>query len=84
MGGHSLLDESIVFVGSNVQDVALHTKTNMPFLLAGNGGGLRTGRYLVHDHPSHNDLLSRLLNFFGDARTTFEDPMYCSAPLATL
>jgi len=84
MGGHSLLDESIVFVGSNVQDTALHTKANMPFLLAGNGGGLRTGRYLVHDHPSHNDLLSRIANFFGDPRTTFGDPSYCSAPLATL
>jgi hypothetical protein len=84
MGGHSLLDESIVFFGSNLQDPNLHTKTNMPFLLAGNGGGLRTGRYLVHDHPSHNDLLSRLANFFGDMRTTFGDPSYCTAPLATL
>ncbi|MEO8180294.1 MAG: DUF1552 domain-containing protein [Deltaproteobacteria bacterium] len=84
VGGHSLLDESIVFFGSNLQDAATHTKTNMPFLLAGNGGGLRTGRYLVHDHPSHNDLLSRLVNFFGDPRTTFGDPKYCSAPLATL
>jgi hypothetical protein len=53
-------------------------------LLAGNGGGLRTGRYLVHDHPSHNDLLSRLTNFFGDPATTFGDPLHCSAPLASL
>jgi hypothetical protein len=84
MGGHSLLDESVVFFGSNLQDPALHTKKNMPFLLAGNGGGLRTGRYLVHDHPSHNDLLSRLANVFGDMRTTFGDPTYCTTPLATL
>jgi hypothetical protein len=84
MGGHSLLDESVVFFGSNLQDAELHTKANMPFLLAGNGGGLRTGRYLVHDHPSHNDLLTRLLNLFGDTRTTFGDPNYCSAPLTTL
>ena len=45
-GGHSLLDESVVFFGSNIQHPATHSKADMPFLLAGNGGGLRTGRYL--------------------------------------
>jgi hypothetical protein len=61
MGGHSLLDESVVFFGSNVQDPATHVKTSMPFLLGGRGGGLRAGRNLTYDHPSHNDLLVSLL-----------------------
>lgn len=41
MGGHTLLDESVVFFGSELQDPPTHTKNNMPFMLAGGGGGLR-------------------------------------------
>jgi hypothetical protein len=82
MGGHTLLDESIVFFGSNLQDPSNHSKANMPFLLAGNGGGLRTGRFLQFAHPSHNDLLVRIANLFGDPRTTFGDPDYCTGALA--
>jgi hypothetical protein len=73
MGGHSLLSESVVFIGSHIQGPADHLKKSMPFLLAGGGGGLRTGRYLEYDHPPHNDLLVALLNLFGDPRTTFGD-----------
>lgn len=81
MGGHSLLDESVVFYGSHVQHVALHTKTNMPFILAGGGGGLRTGRYLKYEGRSHNDLLVSIFNLFGDPRTAFGDTRYCAGPL---
>jgi hypothetical protein len=84
MGGHSLLDESVVFFGSNIQNPATHMKTSMPFLLGGRGGGLRAGRNLTYDHPSHNDLLVALLNLFGDARTTFGSPMYCAGALPGL
>jgi hypothetical protein len=84
MGGHSLLDESIVFFGSNLQHPANHTKTDMPFLLAGNGGGLQSGRWLTFPSPSHNDLLARLANFYGDPRATFGDPRYSTAPLTGL
>jgi hypothetical protein len=82
MGGRSLLDESIVFFGSNLQHPATHSKTDMPFLLAGNGGGLRTGRYLQFAHPSHNDLLVRIANLFGDPRSTFGAPEHCKGALA--
>jgi hypothetical protein len=84
MGGHSLLDESVVFFGSEVQHPATHTKDNMPFLLAGGGGGLRAGRYLTYDHPSHNDLLVALLNLFGDPATTFGDTRDVEGPLTNL
>jgi hypothetical protein len=84
MGGHSLLDESVVFYGSHLQNVASHTKTDMPFVLAGGGGGLRTGRALSFDRASHNDLLSAMANLFGDPRTEFGDPTFATSPLAGL
>jgi len=52
----------------------------MPFLLAGNGGGLRTGRWVKYNHLSHNNLLVSILNLFGDTRQTFGDPTYCTGP----
>lgn len=84
MGGHSLLDETVVFYGSHLQNVATHTKTNMPFILAGGGGGLRPGRFLTYGGRSHNDLLVSILNLFGDPRTTFGDAQYCEGALDNL
>ncbi|RYZ06828.1 MAG: DUF1552 domain-containing protein [Myxococcales bacterium] len=82
--GKSLLDESIVFFGSNLQHPATHAKTDMPFLLAGSGGGLRTGRYVKKEHQSHNDLLVSLLNLCGDPRATFGAPAYCTGAMTGL
>jgi hypothetical protein len=84
MGGHTLLDESVVFFGSELADPPTHGKVGMPFLLAGNGGGLRTGRWVRYDRVSHNDLLVSILNLFGDPRQTFGDPEYSTGPLANL
>jgi hypothetical protein len=84
MGGHSLLDESVVFFGNELQDPPAHGKTNMPFLLAGGGGGLRTGRWLKYGGRSHNDLLVSVLNLFGDPRQRFGDPRYCTGPVDNL
>jgi hypothetical protein len=83
MGGRSLLDETVVFFGTELQHPATHAKKNMPFLLA--GGGLRTGRWVraATDAP-HNNLLVSLLNLFGDARTTFGDPRCCTGALPNL
>jgi hypothetical protein len=84
MGGHSLLDESIVFFGSELADPPTHRKVGMPFVLAGNGGGLRTGRWVRYPGVSHNDLLVSILNLFGDPRQTFGDPEYSAGPLTNL
>jgi hypothetical protein len=84
MGGHSLLDESVVFFGSHIQNPATHVKTSMPFVLAGGGGGLRTGRLLTFDHVSHNNLLVSLLQLFGDLSTTFGNPAMATGPLPNL
>ncbi|HEX2656963.1 MAG TPA: DUF1552 domain-containing protein, partial [Polyangia bacterium] len=84
LGDHSLLDETVVFFGSELQHPATHSKTDMPFLLAG-GGGLRTGRWVHYlDAPPHNNLLVALLNLYGDPRTTFGDPRCCTGALTGL
>jgi len=77
----SLLDETVIFFGSHIQSPATHSATDMPFLLAGSGGGLRTGRWQQYSHASHNDLLVSLLNLCGDPRMTFGNAKFCSGPL---
>jgi hypothetical protein len=84
MGGHSLLDESVVFFGSELQEPPSHAKNDMPFMLAGGGGGLRGGRWLQNGGRSHNDLLVAILNLFGDPRESFGTPEYCAGPLTNL
>jgi len=76
MGGHTLLDESVVFFGSELSHPGNHRKDNMPFILAGNGGGLKTGRHLKFPagQRTSNDLLVAILNLFGDPRTTYGEP----------
>lgn len=87
MGGHTLLDESVVFFGSELAQPPSHSKENMPFLVAGGGGGLRGGRFLRNEaipDNSHNNLLVAILNLFGDDSQVFGDPSYCSGPLSGL
>jgi hypothetical protein len=84
MGGHTLLDESVVLIGTELQEPPSHSTDNIPLLVAGGGGGLRGGRWLRFDGQSHNDLLVSLLNLFGDPRSTFGDPKYCTGPLPNL
>lgn len=85
MGGHTLLDESVIFFGSEISHPPNHTKTNMPFLLAGGDGKtLRTGRWLKYNGLAHNKLLTALLNLFGDTRMSFGDAKFDSSPLTGL
>ncbi len=93
--GHTLLDESVVFFGSELAQPPTHSNLDMPFMLAGGGGGLRGGRWLRYTHKtkydgsdpdvlSHNNLLVSILNLFGDARQTYGNPKFCSGPLANI
>lgn len=93
MGGHSLLDESVVLFGSELGWPDSHAKDNMPFVVAGGGGGLKGGRYLdfrmdqanLHSKGRpHNNLLVGILNLFGEERTTYNEPgrdHYCLQPI---
>jgi hypothetical protein len=83
MGGHTLLDETLVFFGSELAFPPQHLKENMPFLLA--GGGIKGGRVMnCGDTTPHNNLLVSILNHFGDTRTTFGDAEFCANPLPSL
>jgi hypothetical protein len=83
-GGKTLLDESVVFFGSELAHPPTHAKTNMPFLLAGGGGALRGGRHLNFGGRSHNDLLLTILSLFGDHRETYGAPEFCTGVLSGL
>lgn len=83
-GGESLLDHSIVFFSSEIEDGDTHSHMNMPILLAGKGGGaLNPGRHVVFDgEPSVGNLFVSILRTFGLSDTTFGDDG--RAPLADL
>ncbi len=64
-GGVTLLDESVVYFGSELGEPPTHDKHDMPYLLAGKGGGLLGGRFIQYPETSHNNLLLAILHLFG-------------------
>lgn len=80
MGGHTLLDESVVFFGSELSHPSTHGKANMPLFLVG-GAPLKGGRVIKYNNVPHNKLLTSILNLYGDTRTKFGDDRIESTPL---
>lgn len=84
-GGTSLLDNSILLFCSNLFDGDRHQADHMPMLLAGHGGGLRTGRILDYfdagdDHRRACSLYLSIMDKmgvhvprFGDADRTLAE-----------
>jgi len=65
-GDGSLLDNCIMMWGSGLEDGNKHTRQNLPFIIAGKGGGsLRTGRFLPDIQGNQGDLLTTLLTAAG-------------------
>lgn len=65
-GDGTLLDNCIMMWGSGLEDGNKHTRENLPFILAGKGGGsIRTGRFLTGIRGNQGDLLTTLLNCAG-------------------
>ncbi len=65
-GDGTLLDHCIMMWGSGLEDGNKHTRTNLPFVVAGKGGGsLKTGRYLPACKGNQGDLLGTLLGCSG-------------------
>jgi hypothetical protein len=65
-GDGTLLDNCIMMWGSGLEDGNKHTRENLPFILAGRGGGsLRTGRFLAETRGNQGDLLTTLLTCAG-------------------
>jgi hypothetical protein len=52
--------------GSGLEDGNKHSRENLPFIIAGRGGGtIETGRFLSNVKGSQGDLLSTLLTCAG-------------------
>lgn len=65
-GDGTLLDNCIMMWGSGLEDGDNHTRANLPFILAGKGGGaLKTGRFLPQITGNQGDLLTTLLASAG-------------------
>lgn len=82
--GVSLLDESVVFFGSELAHPPTHDKKNMPLMLAGGGGGLKGGRMIDFGGKAHNNVLVSILNLFGDTRSSYGHPEFNSGALQGL
>ena len=62
-GDGTLLDHCIMMWGSGLEDGNNHTRKNLPFILAGRGGGtVNTGRFLTDLRGNQGDLLTTLLS----------------------
>ena len=65
-GEGTLLDTCIMMWGSGLEDGNKHTRENLPFIVAGRGGGsINTGRYLADVRGNQGDLLTTLLGIAG-------------------
>jgi len=65
-GDGTLLDNCIMMWGSGLEDGNKHTRENLPFILAGKGGGsLNTGRFIDTVKGNQGDLLATLLTCAG-------------------
>ncbi len=65
-GDGTLLDNCILMWGSGLEDGNKHTRENLPFILAGKGGGsIQTGRFLAETRGNQGDLLTTILTCAG-------------------
>jgi hypothetical protein len=65
-GEGTLLDNCIMMWGSGLEDGNKHGRENLPFIVAGGGGGsLQTGRFISGVNANQGDLLSTLLACAG-------------------
>lgn len=73
--GHSILDNSQIVYGCGNSDGNRHSHTNLPVLLAGNGGGtLQGGRFVQHGGvPISNLFLSMMDRVAPNNVTRFGD-----------
>ncbi|MDB6076226.1 MAG: hypothetical protein JWO89_3866, partial [Verrucomicrobiaceae bacterium] len=65
-GDGTLLDNCIMMWGSGLEDGNKHSRDNLPFIIAGSGGGsLKTGQFLNNVSGNQGDLLTTLLGCAG-------------------
>lgn len=65
-GDGTLLDNCLMLWGSGLEDGNKHSRENLPFILAGKGGGsVKTGRFLPNVKGNQGDLLTTMLACAG-------------------
>jgi hypothetical protein len=65
-GDGTLLDNCIMMWGSGLEDGNKHERKNLPFIIAGKGGGsINTGRFLPDIKGNQGDLLTTMLTCAG-------------------
>jgi hypothetical protein len=81
--GGTMLDHSLVLLCTEICDGNTHLHDDMPFVLAGGGGGaIRTGRFMDVGYRRHGDLYVAIANALGDGIGSFGDAS--SGPLPNL
>ena len=75
VNGKTVLDNSLIYFGSEIEDGNSHSHHNMPILLAGGANGaISPGRHLVYDDSvSVAQLYVSMLNAVGVPTTSFGD-----------
>lgn len=72
--GATLLDTTVVLMGSEISDGNTHSHDNLPLILAGHAGGaLSTGRLLSFGYERHHKLLTSVARLCGANITGFGD-----------
>ncbi len=81
--GSMMLDNTVLLWGNELGVGNTHDYKNIPWLVAGGGGGtIKSGRYLQFPDVPHNNLLVSLCNAMGFSDvTTFGIPGVCTGPL---
>jgi hypothetical protein len=83
-GDGSMLDHTLVVWAKELADGRLHDNVSVPFILAGGGGTVRTGRYLKLGGEPHQKLLVSICRAMGLDNATFGDPSHGTGPLGGL
>lgn len=85
-GEGTMLDNTVVVLGSEIVRGNTHSHMDQHFIVAGGAGGyLKQGQFLEYrgDRP-HNDLLITLMNAMGIEGDKFGDEAFCTGPLSEL
>ena len=71
-GGSTMLDNSLVFLSSEIANGQVHDQDNKPILLLGSAGGaIKTGTHAKYNKDPQANLFVSLLNALGVPATTF-------------
>ena len=70
----NLLDNTLIVWTNELGKGNSHTLDNIPFVLVGNGGGLKMGRSLKFEKAAHNRLWIAIANAMGHDISTFGNP----------